>query len=201
MTREGIVVIAVLTGVTLIAMIVPGKDEPPMKSVKITESVALSVESQNKREIIKTQEINKNTLTSYKIADEDKEIRNPFTLAHEKRGETAKVSNTEISNALSNPSLSATDVSKKAKIQNSTKTPKAQEKQETQTKVKPTADWKLTGIVIIGDKKTAIISHGDENMPLKLGGSFDNKIIVAIEENYILYSDNSGGGRLDLSMP
>lgn len=187
MTKEGKIIIGVICFLILIAIIVPGDDSSADNSPAKLTPTASAVVLKNKEAANKSaqQEPKKNLeIKGLKIASEDIKIKNPFTYGHESRGE--KIIKNDIKGIKSEPKNSDTKIKKQDA--NLTKNDKTK------------AKWKLTGIIIIGEDKTAILSRENESKTLSAGDSFDDKKIVEIGENYIVYADGNGQGRLNLSL-
>ncbi len=188
MTKEGKIVIGVVLCLIAVAIIVPANSEKSennsAKPTQAAENVALNEES-FKQESNKSLEIN-----GLKIVDDNPKIKNPFTSYRETQGEKPIKGDVK-------PKIKPES---NAEILHNDNTPvKNQTVNEIKTD-KPKAEWKLTGVVIVGESKTAILSREKETKTLSVGDSFDDKIITDISENYILYNNAGGQGRLDLSL-
>lgn len=189
LTKEGKIIIVVILCLIAVAIGIPSdSEEIENNSARLTQA-AENVDL-NKKSL--TQESNKSLeIKGLKIADENHKIKNPFIFSYETRDEKAVKSDMKPKiQHESTPEILHND---STKIKN--------QKIDEMNNYKAKAEWKLTGVVIVGDSKTAILSYEKETQILSLGDSFDDKIITDIDENYILYNSASGQGRLDLLLP
>ena len=188
MTKEGKILIGVVLCLIAVAIIVPANSEKSENnSAKLTQAAenVASNEEDLKPKSNKSLEIN-----GLKIVDQNPKIKNPFTFSHETQDE--EPSNNDVKPKIKPES--------NAKILRNDNTPVKNQKVNKIKKDTPKAEWKLTGVVIVGESKTAILSREKETKTLSVGDSFDDKIITDISENYILYKNSGGQGRLDLSL-
>lgn len=190
LTKKGKWVIGIISVLTAIVFIIPKNSEDNENaSAKLTQAAEKTIENDksyernNHEENVNRQNIEVKGLN---LATEDVEIRNPFTYSHETRNEKPVKRDIKVVNI--------------PKPTEKTVIPPIPKTNETTSNL-PRKNWKLTGIIIAGENKTAILSCENESKILSVGDEFDNKIITAIEDDYILYSDINGNGRLNIVLP
>lgn len=177
LSKEGMWILSVLCFLIVVALVVPSEREDTQATFANEEKAAAT-----ETETTELNEKKNLEIKGLRIASEDIDVKNPFTYGHEKRKGTIPYDGSKAKNAPTTANPPLTDNSPKLDA------PRANEKD--------LPKWKLKGVIIGENNSVAVLSDENVSKELQIGGTFDDKTVTAIEEDYIDYSGENGKGRL-----
>jgi len=117
-------------------------------------------------------------------ASKEQALKDPFSLSHRERG--SAVENAEA------PEESPAPMPVKTPERNPPVEKSGTEKEEKAVK------WALKGILSGAEERLAIVSNGKETRTVGVGETFGDRVVTAIGEDSLSFSDAAGGGELHL---
>ena len=118
-------------------------------------------------------------------AAEGKTLKDPFTLLHEERGQAKDAK--------------AEEAPKPAPPQTAAAAPHpAREAKLSKPAQKPKEEWALKGVVSGAEGRLAIVSNGKETRTVAAGEQFGNRVVQAIDEDSLRFSEGNSEGKMSL---
>ncbi len=114
-------------------------------------------------------------------AAKEQSLKDPFSLLHEERGHTGKTVVSSVSQA-----STGAEMIPEIPIE------------EKEGKGKKDTAWTLKGVVSGEKERLAIVSDGAETRTVAVGETFGDRVVTAIGEDFLSFSDGDGSGELRL---